>query len=351
MKIAILNLNPGVDRVIYLPAPLAPGTMNRADRTVFSQGSKAANQAILLARLGGAEIDFYTFTGGPLGEACDAFTALPGITMHTVPTAAGVRVNTKVIDAAGCATELNERGGPVTADELALLINALRAGCGNVDILSISGSIPQGVEKTVYKSIIASGIARRVILDCDGEQLRLALEAGPALIKPNRRELAGLMAAIAPGEFSADLSAPGELIAACGKVREKSPKTDIICTLDADGSLYVGAEGSWQVSAPAVPFRGFSGAGDTYLAAFTHARFVRGRTVPDALRFAAAAASAKVALEGSMLPDRDAIEGLMKEVELCSFGGKPPKRHPTRTLFEKRVLDSQKLSRIFHLNP
>ncbi|MBQ8398133.1 MAG: hypothetical protein IJX53_08075 [Clostridia bacterium] len=317
MKIAILNLNPGVDRVIYLPAPLAPGTMNRASRTVFCQGSKAANQAILLSTLGGADVHFYTFTGGPLGAACDAFTALPGITTHAIPTAAGVRVNTKVIDSDGTATELNERGGPVTPEELEQLISALRAGCGDVDILSIAGSIPQGVEKSVYKSILEANIAPRVILDCDGEQLTQAISACPYLIKPNRRELGGLCASLGLSGFSTDLTEFGDVVATCGLVRAKTgEKTNIICTLDAAGSVYVGEEGVWRVNAPTVPFRGFSGAGDTYLAAFTHARFAVGQDVPDALRFAAAAASAKVAIEGTNLPSRGEIEYLLDRVTI-----------------------------------
>lgn len=325
MKIAILNLNPGVDRVIYLPAPMQVGTMNRAARTVFCQGAKAANQAILLSTLGEAELHLYTFTGGPLGAVCDAFTALPGITAHAVETAAGVRVNTKVIDSAGNATELNERGGPVTPAELAQLISALRADCGNVDILSIAGSIPQGVDKSVYKSILAEQLAPRVLLDCDGEPLRLAMEAGPQLIKPNRRELAGLCAALDIPTFSTDLSNLDAVVAACGHVRAKTgQKTDILCTLDADGSVYVGKEGCWQVSAPEVPFRGFSGAGDTYLAAFTWARFVRGRTLPDALRFGAAAASAKVALEGTTLPTRAAIDALLPRVMITEIHPQNP---------------------------
>ena len=323
-KIAILNLNPGVDRVIYLGSALSPGTMNRAERTVFSQGSKAANQAILLSTLGGVEVHFFTFTGGPLGAACDAFTALPGIVTHAIPTAAGVRVNTKVIDAAGCATELNERGGPVTAAELGLLTGELMACCGEVDILSIAGSLPQGVEKDVYKSIIEANIAPRVILDCDGEQLLRAVSAKPALIKPNRRELAGLCAGLGLTEFSTELLSLDKVIAACGAIRATvGEKVHIICTLDADGSVYVGEEGIWAVSAPSVPFRGFSGAGDTYLAAFTHARFVEGREVPDALRFAAAAASAKVTIEGTNLPGRDEIEELVERVEVSGLCPEP----------------------------
>lgn len=320
MRIVIVNLNPGVDRVIYLPTPMQPGTMNRAAQTIFCQGSKAANQAMLLSALGGGDdvdvdIHVYTFTGGPLGPVCDAFTALPGITTHAIPTEAGIRVNTKVIDADGVCTELNERGGPVTAEELELLISSLRTGCENVDILSIAGSIPQGVEKSVYKSLIEANLAERVILDCDGEQLRLAVKANPYLIKPNRRELAGLVSAEGVNDFSPALGTTEEVITACGLVREKTAeRTNILCTLDVDGSIYVGSEGVWRVNAPAVPFRGFSGAGDTYLAAFTWGRFAQGKDLPDALRYGAAAASAKVAKAGTNLPARDEIEALTEAV-------------------------------------
>lgn len=62
------------------------------------------------------------------------------------------------------------------------------------------------------------------------------------------------------------------------------------------------------------PSAGFSGAGDTYLAAFTWGRFAQGKDLPDALRYGAAAASAKVAKAGTNLPARDEIEALTEAV-------------------------------------
>ncbi len=326
--IAILDLNPGVDRVIYLDGAMQPGTMNRAAYTRFSQGSKAINQAILLARLGGCAVDYYTFTGGVMGRAYLDYLDHPAITVHAVETAAGVRVNTKVIDGDGISTELNERGGPVSANELAKLKTALADGCGDVDILSLAGSIPQGVEKDVYKCIIEAGTAPKVILDCDGEQLKLAVSGEnrvrfPALIKPNRRELAGLCDALGIAvshEFSTGGAGLDAVVAACGEVcRKTRGETDVICTLDAEGSVYVGRDGRYLVSAPTVPFRGFSGAGDSYLAAYMYAREVVGCGVVDALRFASAAASAKVALEGTALPERGEIDALVEKVEIVEL--------------------------------
>ncbi len=63
MRFAVLSLNPGIDRVLYLEKKLDPGHMNRAVKSVTSQGSKGANAAIMLKRLG-FDVTYYSFSGG-----------------------------------------------------------------------------------------------------------------------------------------------------------------------------------------------------------------------------------------------------------------------------------------------
>ena len=320
MRVVILNLNPGIDRVIYPDQPTCLGKMNRAARSCLTTGSKAANQAKIFSLLGD-EVDFCTFTGGPFGPVCDSMTAGRGITLHTVPTAAGVRTNTKIIDRDGTCTEFNEAGGPVTAEELDLLKNQLLACCGKAQILSICGSLPQGVEKVFYRDIILAARAVNprifVALDCSGEALYHGFSAAPDLIKPNRGELAELLAF---HSLSCDLSTPRQICTACGKLSGKLGEistgrfTSILCTADAEGSVAVCGADSWQVSTPTVPFCSFSGAGDTYLAAYLHARYAEGKEIPQALAYASAAAAARVARAGDAPPTREEIEALRREV-------------------------------------
>lgn len=319
MRIVILNLNPGIDRVIYPDQPTRLGGMNRTARSCLTTGSKAANQAKIFSLLGD-EVDFCTFTGGPFGPVCDSMTAGRGITLHTVPTAAGVRTNTKIIDRDGTCTEFNESGGPVTAEELDLLKTKLLACCGKAQILSICGSLPQGVEKVFYRDIIRA--AREVnpdiiiALDCSGEALYHGFSAAPDLIKPNRGELAELLAF---HSLSCDLSTSEKICTACGKLGGKLGEiptgrfTSILCTVDAEGSVAVCGADSWQVSTPTVPFRSFSGAGDTYLAAYLHARYAEGREIPRALAYASAAAAARVARAGDAPPTREEIQSLLPQ--------------------------------------
>ena len=83
--------------------------------------------------------------------------------------------------------------------------------------------------------------------------------------------------------------------------------TRVLCTLGEKGSLYVSDEGVWECSAPKVPMRGFSGAGDTYLAGFI-SLLTQGGSVPESLRFGAAMAAAKVSLPGNTVPSVEEAE-------------------------------------------
>lgn len=309
MKIAVITLNPGVDRIVYLPMPLSVGTMNRSIHTVMNQGSKGANQAMMLKAFGEEPV-YYAFTGGAMGDFCESFTRERGISSRFFPTSCGVRLNIKVIDSDGGCTELNEKGGPVTAFELETMLKSLQDDISQYDMISLCGSIPQGVEKSVYNSIITMAREAGIptVLDCDGEALSLGLQAKPLLIKPNRRELAGLI-----GVDEEKLKDIDFLVEACGKA-VLHYDTDVICTLDEDGSVFVGHEGVYRVGVAKVPLRGFSGAGDTYLSAYLHRRYGEKCSIEDSLRYAAAASCAKIALEGTTLPTVEQIKALVGEI-------------------------------------
>ena len=306
-KIAILTLNPGIDRIIYLDGELNVGGHNRTSHVVVNQGSKGANQAIMLKNLGYDAVEYFSFTGGPYASLCESFTSSYGISSHYVKTECGVRLNVKVIEGDGRGTELNEVGGPVTEDELDRLLSELLSG--GYDMISLCGSIPQGVEKSVYNSLIKSAklSGSTVILDAASDGLSLGTLAKPYLIKPNRAELSAF-------GFT-EIDTVEKAISACGKIYEKYG-VRVLCTLDKDGSVYVGDEGKYRVTVAPTELRGFSGAGDAYLAAFIFARLCREMDIESSLQYGAAAACAKIALEGTRMPSYSEHREAIKYIEV-----------------------------------
>jgi 1-phosphofructokinase len=297
-----LTLNPCIDRALYLGKPLVTGDIHRVARVVENAAGKGLNQAVVFENLGTTP-DYYSFSAQ--GEdAMSRFISTRALRNHATVAACGIRTNIKVIDSDGVGTELNEAGGPITQDELEALLSELDRFEG--DIVSVCGSIPQGVEKDIYANILARAKAKGhiTVLDADGEALKKGLEGRPDYIKPNRRELAGLF-----DMTERELDSDEKVISLARRVLE-TYGTAVLCTLDADGSLYVGSDGIYRVGVAKVPLRGFAGAGDTYLAAFLHAKYAENKPIPDALAFAARASAAKIALGGSELPTREQINAV-----------------------------------------
>ena len=308
-KFAVLSLNPGIDRALYLPSPMAAGTMNRAARSVTTQGSKGANVAIMLHRLG-CDVEYYTFGGGEFGDLANSFLTREGIRVHSVDTVCGVRMNTKVVDSECVCTELNERGGVFLPSEIIELTELFMAT--DADVICLCGSIPQGVEKDVYKVFTEFGksTGKTVVLDCDGEALALGLTANPDIIKPNEYELENL--GLSTGLFEKFSTDPDERLRdvteACVKVAKRY-KTTVICTRGADGSVHVNPQGDVIFrESMKVRLIGFSGAGDTFLSGYIAARFDKGFTEEYALICATAAGAMKVVLEGTELPEATDID-------------------------------------------
>lgn len=72
----------------------------------------------------------------------------------------------------------------------------------------------------------------------------------------------------------------------------------MLCTLGADGAVFIGDGGSYYVNAPKVEcVRCFAGAGDAFLSAFILS-YARGANEETSLAYAAAFASKKLLLLG-----------------------------------------------------
>ena len=293
MKAATLTLNPALDRTMYFDRPFIAGKLNRCCDTVTTLGSKGINVSRFL-KLFGVEATAYGFSGADTGKTMKRMLDGEGVVYDLTETHAPTRMNIKMIDSAGECTEANEKGGPITDEELNNLISRVEKDAEKGKYYFLGGSIPHPVEKGVYNSItqVLKSRGAKVILDCDGEALEKGLEAKPSLIKPNLYELSLLL--------GKEIKDPDAAIKEC-KCLYVEKSVEILCTMSEKGAVFAGKEGVFSVTSPRVEMRGFTGAGDSFLAAFT---YMRDKTddIEYSLRFASSAAAAKVELQGSTLP-------------------------------------------------
>jgi tagatose 6-phosphate kinase len=127
----------------------------------------------------------------------------------------------------------------------------------------LSGSLPPGVPADSYARLVETAAAAGVpaVLDAHGEALRLGAAARPAIVKPNRAELAGLV--------GQPLAGRAAVSAAARALRATGPGA-VVATLGADGLLAVTEDGSWVAAPPAAVAGNATGAGDAVAAGLAY---------------------------------------------------------------------------------
>ncbi|GIH71337.1 1-phosphofructokinase family hexose kinase [Sphaerimonospora thailandensis] len=258
--ILTVTLNAALD-VTYEVAELVPGGTHRASAVHERAGGKGVNVARVLTALGRDRVLATGLAGGPAGAEITRELAAAGIPARFAPIAGDSR-RTVTIVASGDATVFNEPGPVVTDGEWHGFRERFRALCGEAEVAVLSGSLPPGVPRDAYAQLTTDARARgvRVLLDADGEALRLGLAARPDVAKPNAAELARV-------------AGPGPVAEAARSLLANGPGA-VVVSRGADGLLAVTSAGTWSVRPPRPLSGNPTGAGDAVAAAL--ARALRG---------------------------------------------------------------------------
>ena len=137
-----------------------------------------------------------------------------------------------------------------------------------------------------------------MVLDASGEALRLGVEAGPDLIKPNADECEALVGFVP--------KTPDEFRRATETLRARAAHVII-----SDGGAGAWFDGTFT-AAPQVKVLDTTSAGDTLLAEYCWRHF---GGAPDAARWAVAAGSAAVTMPGSVPPPIELVKQLKENIK------------------------------------
>ena len=265
--IACICLHPAIDRTLELTDSLRVGTVNRTLRVHERAGGKAINVAGVLGALG-AECVAITVRAGFNGQKLEALLTAQKVNHKTLLVAGETR-ECQALISGDHPTEINEAGPSLTARDLLELERLIPR---ETSWVIVSGSLPPGIALSDFSAWLRHLQARfQVAVDTSGAALRVALEVGVKLIKPNTSELEQL-----------GLDA-GEIFERYG--------VNVLHSRGSDGLEYVGTQGHFSQAAAKINVINPVGAGDATLAGFVFA-LERGQSVRDALQLATACGAA-----------------------------------------------------------
>ena len=199
--IVTVTLNAAVDRTLTVPN-FQPGHRHRASASFTSAGGKGINVARALKRLE-TPVIATGLAGGRTGDRIIEELAAEALLNDFMRIGDESRTSTAVVDpTGGTLSEIYEWGPSVRPEELEILLDKLRYLSRVASYVVFCGSLPRNVEDGFYGEAIRELNRRgvRCVLDCEGEPLRIGVEAEPFLVSPNQREAEGLVGQ----EFSED---------------------------------------------------------------------------------------------------------------------------------------------------
>ncbi|HTB23184.1 MAG TPA: hexose kinase [bacterium] len=305
-----VNLNATLDELFVLPS-LSLGGVNRAVATLSYPGGKGNNAARAVALLGG-KARLHAFTS--LKERSMALSFFRGRGVEAKLTAVGgsYRPCLVILDAErNQETVVNSASQlKVGAAALARLKAGLLKGVQAGDIVTFSGSIPEGLREDSYASLIKAVVARGgvALLDAYGPALRLGVEAAPFMVKPNAEEL---------GEAFGVPTATRDQVIRAGRALLRKGVRCVIVTLGDHGAVCV-TQREVLYATPLPTPRGLIspvGCGDAFLGAMARG-LERGWELSDCLRLATAAAWANLGVPGAVFFDPKLVKAQIPLVKI-----------------------------------
>lgn len=313
--LATVTLNPSLDKTIYVDGPLGLDDTNRASSHRLDPGGKGLNVSRVLWELGQPSL-LFGFAGGDTGRRLEKFLIDEGLTCDFNWTMGETRENIIIQQAGqGLQTKLNMPGPTIRVDELHRLKRKIAGRSQDYDWIVFSGSIPPGLSPGVYRELAEEATLRkdRVVLDADGEALRLGLEARPFMIKPNLHELKRMV--------GQDLPDSAAVHAALTEILDGGRVELVILSNGPAEVIAATRHERWIARPPQVEVRSTVGAGDSMVAGFLD-RYTQGVSLEESLRWAVAAGTACVAAYGTELAHYADVVRFAPQVTLVPHSGR-----------------------------
>jgi 1-phosphofructokinase len=306
-RIITLTLNPALD-ITQVHTGVTLGAMNRAQSAFIEASGKGINVAQAAAKLGVSSIAVAPL-GDVIGQAISSLLTESNFELVKIPIAGTSRCNFKLLDGSQI-TEFNASGPSLDLIEWQTLETTLLKRVQNDSVVVLAGSLPRGIQSTVYADLARKIQLRgaKVVVDAEGSALELALKAEPWLVKPNRIEAEMLL-----GTKIQDLS---DAVAAARKIQALGAQ-NVLLSLGGEGSIMLTKYSCFQASPPRVQVKNTVGCGDALLAG-TIVGITQNLDWTESLRYGTAVALARALMLSPSFPTAVIAKRRLNEVQITS---------------------------------
>lgn len=308
--IVSVTLNPSVDHALFLDELKLHDT-NRVKRVEKDAGGKGVNLSRVAKEIGGGTLAIGFLGGGP-GAYVRSVLDREGVSHEFVPVSGDTRVNFSVEDGSDQPpTTFNEKGPVISESELTEFLELADRTLERAKWLCIGGSLPQNVPTGVYAQLTKLGRSKgvKVVLDADGEALKLGLLEGPDLIKPNAQEAERFLG------YAVDRSNANQAATELRNLLKEhgNEHSHVLISLGADGAVLSTPSGNWIADSPKVDVKSTIGSGDSMIAGYVQS-LVSGKTCEESFAMGVACGAATASTDGSEIARLPVIQELLSRV-------------------------------------
>ncbi len=288
-----VTLNPTLD-ITYVIEEVTFGEPVSALEVMKTPGGKGVNVSRALRAMGTDSVAM-ALLGGHAGDEVLDLLHHEGLILQIVKIKSETRTNVVVLgERDGRELVIRAAGPPVDVEEAEMITRLLFQLAEAPEVLVISGSLPPGLEPSIYGSLVREGKSRgsRVVLDSKGPPLASGVEAGPFMIKPNLLEFEGLAGRA--------LKSEAEILGFARELNDHGVEV-VVVSLGREGALLVTRDDALRGRVPAVS-EDTVGAGDSMVAGMVMG-LSQSRPLGEVFRTGLACAVSAVMNEGPGLVD------------------------------------------------
>lgn len=299
-----LTLNPAIDYYMSMEK-FQLGGLNSLDEGYTLPGGKGINVSKVLKNFS-VESKALGFVGGFTGDYIIKHLKEYEIESDFIELQENTRINIK-LKTKDSETEIAGKSPTILEKDVQNLLERFK-NIKEEDIVILSGSVPNSVQKKIYAEIIKLLPKNcKVILDTRGLPFVEGLKEGVFLTKPNNHELEEF--------FNRKLNTLEEIIQA-GKDLQTQGSKNVLISLGKDGSILITEKDIYIGNAPQGKLISSVGAGDSMVAGVVYG-LSQGLTLAESYKYGIASGSSTAFSEG--LTTFDGMNSLLNKIEIKKY--------------------------------